>query len=160
MLTPSKQLSANGLKRLQLNEGCELKAYPDGPKWPDGEIAYSIGYGYHSPEIKKDTVWTQQQADEKLMIKVREHEAVVNQCVTRQDIKQWQFDTFVDFDYNTGGLEESTMLKDFNEGDSDEIVEEQMMRWIWSRGQKSQALKNRRKSEVEEYEDNYQLGKE
>jgi lysozyme len=181
MLTPPKQMSPEGAERLKENESCVLLAYQDPPGQKEAisaqiaeqgitdpgqikamyaKVNWAIGWGHNGPDVYEGLIWTQAQADAALSLKIEEIEATVNRCVTRQDCKQWQFDTFCDFEYNTGALCRSTMLKDFNEGDSDDIVEAELMKWIWTRGKISTGLQGRRRTEIAEFEGQYNLRKQ
>jgi len=181
MLTPPKEMSPEGIERLKENEDCVLVAYqdPSGQKEAiSAEIAaqgiadpaqvaamyekvnWAIGWGHNGSDVHDGTVWTQEQADAALALKIEEIEATVNRCVTRQDCKQWHFDCFCDFEYNSGALCKSTMLKDYNAGTSDEVVEAELMKWVWSRGRKLASLAGRRRTEIAEFENQYNLRKQ
>src|SRR5690606_433369 len=62
-----------------------------------------------------------------------------------------QFAALVSFDFNTGKLHSSTLLKKLNKGDYDAVPAE-LMKWVnvWINGKfkKSQGLVNRRSAEV------------
>jgi len=181
MLEPPMKTSPEGKERIMENESCVLTAYEDPPGQKAqveasikqkgitdpaeidalyAKVNWAIGWGHNGPDVHEGLAWTQEQADADLDRKISEIEANVNRCVTRAGCKQWHFDTFVDFDYNTGALCRSTMLKDFNAGNSDEIVEAELMKWVWSRGRKLQALVGRRKTEIAEFEGQYNLRKQ
>ena len=181
MLEPPMKISPEGKERIRENESCVLTAYEDPPgqklqveariKQEDitdpaeidalyAKVNWAIGWGHNGPDVHEGLVWTQEKADAALDEKIVEIESDVNRCVTRADCKQWQFDCFCDFQYNTGALCRSTMLRDFNAGESDEIVEAELMKWVWSRGRKLQALVGRRKTEIAEFEGQYNLRKQ
>ena len=73
------QTSLAGINLIKAFEGCHLKAYPD-PK--TGGVPFTIGWGAVGPDIGPDTVWTQEQADERLLKDVEAREAIINQYVT------------------------------------------------------------------------------
>lgn len=82
-------------KRLIKNyEGCRLKAYKPVPT----EQMYTIGWGHYG--VKKDTVWTQQQADEQFVKDLVKYENYVNNL--GRNWTQNQFDALVSFTYNCG----------------------------------------------------------
>jgi len=82
-------------KRLIKNyEGCRLKAYKPVPT----EQMYTIGWGHYG--VKKDTVWTQQQADDQFVKDLVKYENYVNNL--GRNWTQNQFDALVSFTYNCG----------------------------------------------------------
>lgn len=52
------------IRRVKINEGCRLIAYPDPLSGGD---PFTIGYGQTGPDIKVGTTWTQIQADHALI---------------------------------------------------------------------------------------------
>lgn len=65
-------MTPEGLERLKLDEGCKLTAYPDPVS---GGEPWTCGYGHTGPDVKHDTVWTQDQADVALAQDVAEVES-------------------------------------------------------------------------------------
>jgi lysozyme len=70
-----------GLKRLMLDEGCVLHAYPDPLS---GGEPYTIGYGCTGAGIGPGLTWTQSQADAELLTRVGQTEAALG-----RDLPQW-----------------------------------------------------------------------
>lgn len=68
-------------------------------------------------------------------------------ALVKVPLTQNQFDALVAWEFNTGGLAKSTLLRRLNEGNY-AAVPQQMMRWIYDDGVRSEGLYNRRKKEV------------
>ncbi len=96
-------------------EGLRLHAYPD----PAGQtVRYAIGYGYNSPEITKDTVWTFQQADQKLDEVLAQRRALVAANVT-VPLGDNRRAALVSLAYNIPvAVEGSTLIRLLNSGDA------------------------------------------
>lgn len=104
--------SEDGIKKLEVREGCKLRAYLDTEHIP------TIGYGHTGPGITLGLVWSQQQADDYLRKDVKKCEDAINlYCAVA--LKQHQFDALVSFVFNIGtnAFMRSTMLKKLNQGD-------------------------------------------
>lgn len=138
------RLSANGLAVVHYFESCILKAYPD-PGSRDGN-PWTIGWGHTGPEVRKGLVWTQAQADAALVQDMAKFEARVSRLVTVQ-ITQGQFDALVVFDFNTGALDRSTLLKLLNAGDYNGACA-QFARWNKNDGKVMRGLVRRRAAEA------------
>jgi lysozyme len=78
---------------------------------------WTIGYGV-TEGVTSDMVLTKEQAEAMFRRELEKHEAIVNRLVT-VEIGQSNFDALVSFQYNTGGLPGSTLLKKLNKGDFD-----------------------------------------
>ncbi len=74
--------------------------------------------------------------------------AAVNQTVTA-GINQNQFDALVSFVFNVGGsaFNHSTLLQCINAGQFDEAPE-QLRRWVYVNGRRSEGLRRRREAEI------------
>lgn len=109
-------LSKAGLDLIKSFEGYHTRT-PDGGckayRCPAGVL--TIGYGC-TKGVTHDLVWTKQQAEAQLMRELEEHERIVERCVYVA-MTQGQFDALVSFNFNTGKLPQSTLLKKFNRGD-------------------------------------------
>lgn len=138
-------------------EDCQLKAYPD-PK--TGADPWTVGWGATGPEIGPDTVWTQDQADSRLVQDVGEREAMVEAAVTHP-MTQGQFDAFVSIVFNVGhgstwkdGIirlkdgRPSTLLRKFNAGDI-AGAETEWLKWISPGTNVTKGLLRRRMAELE-----------
>lgn len=146
------KISEDGIALLHNFESCRLKAYPD-PK--TGGKPYTCGWG-STEGVTKDTVWTQQQADEAFIKDVTRFENDVNFLV-KVPITQGQFDALVSFAYNCGsdidddtkpeGLGDSTLLRLLNQGDY-EGAKKQFILWVSKGTSVEKGLTRRRKAEM------------
>jgi hypothetical protein len=89
---------------------------------------------------------TRQEADDLLEKDVSRFEARVNRLV-KVPLTQSQFDALVSFDFNTGALHSSTLLKRLNAGKHNEVPA-QLMRWTKGGGKELKGLVNRRRDEA------------
>lgn len=150
------QTSDNGRKFIENYEGCILQAYDDHNdhivvvgKRPLGVL--TIGYGHTSaagaPQVYVDMKITQEQADEFLSSDLHSVELSVAHLV-EVALTQNQFDALVSFQYNTGALHNSTLLKLLNQGKYVEAADQFL---IWNHVGKhvSKGLTIRRKAERE-----------
>lgn len=149
------QISKAGLDLIKHFEDCKLKAYPD-PK--TGGAPWTVGWGATGPGIGPGTVWTQEQADNRLVDDVAEREALVNSAV-KVPMTQGQFDAMVSIVFNVGAGSSkkdgiiwlkngrpSTLLRMLNEGDYDGCAD-QFLRWISPGSNVENGLKRRRTAE-------------
>lgn len=144
------QLSERGYRKIKSYEGY-------GRKLPDGGCtAYqeringkldipTIGYGCTS-NVKMGDVWSRDKAEDALRAEIAKHEARVVRLVT-VDINQNEFDALVSFDFNTGGLAKSTVLKRLNADDRHGAAQA-FGAWNKFGGKASRALTARRASEA------------
>jgi lysozyme len=102
-------ISQAGIKLIEKLEGCILHEYKDDAGVP------TIGVG-HTGGVQPNQTITQAQADELLRKDLAKFVARVNKFV-KVPVNQNQFDALVIFDFNTGGLGTSTLLKKLNAGD-------------------------------------------
>ena len=113
-------LSERGFKKVRAYEGYG-KALPDGSccayqERINGKLDIpTIGYGC-TVGIKMGTVWSREQAEEGLRREIATHERIVNRLVT-VDINTNERDALILFEYNTGALHKSTILKRLNAND-------------------------------------------
>lgn len=77
----------------------------------------TIGYGHLIQLGEKLTSLSKGEAKSLLLKDVQEREAAVNKLIGGRAITQEQFDALVSFEFNTDKLDESDLLKDFNQGD-------------------------------------------
>lgn len=119
------KLSERGFRKIKAYEGYHT-ALPDG-----GCVAYreeingkldiwTIGYGC-TKGIDGSTRWTKEQAEEALRAEIAKHEATVNRLVT-VELNQNEFDALVSFDYNTGALGKSSLLRSLNKDRREEAA--------------------------------------
>lgn len=139
-------LDAHSLAKLKEWEALRLKAYQDDAG------TWTIGYG-HTLGVRPDEVITAEQAESLLVLDTKDAVAVVNTFV-KVPLTQNQFGALVSFEFNTGALTTSTLLRRLNASRYDEVPE-QLMRWIHVRNpvtkamEVSQGLINRRRHECE-----------
>jgi lysozyme len=143
------QISAEGLMLIMEFEGCELYAYEcQGNVW-------TIGFG-HTTDVQEGDSCTEEQAIRWLSEDVQYFEDGVARLIERDEIKQGEFDALVSFSYNVGldededsqaeGLGDSTLLKLYNEGDTQGAADE-FPKWCKAGGVESEGLKRRREAE-------------
>lgn len=141
------QVSAEGRRLIKESEGLRLKAYPDpgtnGPPW-------TIGYGHTDPGIGPRTKWTLAQAEKALEKDIARHAAEVERLIAEAPTTQAQFDALASFDFNTGKLWKSTLLKKHKRGDYSGAAEE-FGRWIYAGGRVLRGLQRRRAREANLY---------
>lgn len=143
-------LSDRGYRKIKAYEGF-ARRLPDGSctayqEKINGKLDIpTIGYGC-TLGVKMGDVWTEAQADAKLREEIAKHERRVVQLVTAE-VNQNEFDALVSFDYNTGGLAKSTILKRLNAGDRTGAAEA-FAAWNKFGGKASKGLTARRASEA------------
>jgi lysozyme len=98
-----------GIRLVEKLEGCILEAYKDDAGVP------TIGFG-HTGGVYMGQKITQAQADDLLRKDLKKFVDRVNKYV-KVPLNQNQFDALVIFDFNTGSLGTSTLLKKLNAGD-------------------------------------------
>lgn len=136
--------SPNGIAVAHYFEACKLVAYPD-PGSDDGK-PWTIGWGHTGPEVVKGLRWTQMQADAAFIADLMKFEARVERLV-KVHLTQGNFDALVLFDFNTGSLHTSTLLKTLNNGDLSGARLE-FARWNKNDGKVMNGLIRRRAAEV------------
>jgi len=155
-LDPPLQASQACIAEIEKDEGFEAQSYPD----PHNQTkTWAIGFGTNEDWVKPGMTCTRSQAEGWLMKKVHSIEDVVNRAVN-VPLKQYQFDSLVNFTYNVGegqltpvpkGFLGSTLLRKLNAGDYDGASHE-FIRWIYAGGKKDPNLLKRRKEEEAEFD--------
>jgi len=141
------KLSQNGIDLIKKHEGFSEKAYLCPAK------VWTIGYGstfYHSGQrVNPTDKITKEQAEILLRQVLEKFEKEVD-IITRDDLKQGQFDALVSFAYNVGvnALKNSTLLKKVNGYADDFAIAIQFRKWVNAGGRKLQGLVNRREDEI------------
>lgn len=122
-------------------ESCKLTAY----LCPAG--VWTIGWGATGPEIVKGLKWTQEQADNRLMLDVVRFERGVKALV-KVPLKDNQLGALISFAYNVGlkALGDSTLLRLLNAGNY-QAASEQFIRWNKAGGKVLKGLTRRRQIE-------------
>lgn len=150
MLNPKMKYSKEGLQLTERFESCLLKAYKDsGGVW-------TIGWGHTGDDVEEGLVITQGTADALLLRDVQKAVDHVNTYVN-VPLHQEEFDALVDFEYNTGGLEKSTMIKYLNARQYHKASEE-FKKWVHDRaGHVLVGLLRRRKADEELFDEDNPL---
>ena len=135
--------SDNGRKFIEGWEGLFLHAYDDGTG------VWTVGYGHTTaagpPRVYPRQRITAQEADDILSADLHSVENEVNRVISRP-ITQNQFDALVSFDFNTGGLHRSSLMRDINAGRLSRVHDDFMM-WTHAGGRVLRGLVNRRTAE-------------
>ncbi len=146
----TRRINAAGLSLIQQWEGLKLTAYKD--------VAgiWTIGYGHTSaagsPQVKPGMTITKAEAERILLADLSKFEARVERLV-KVPLSDNQFAVLASFDFNTGELHSSTLLKKLNKGDYSAVPGE-LARWVKATDPKTgkkvtvQGLVNRRAAEA------------
>jgi lysozyme len=141
------RVSVAGLALIRKFEGLRTTAYRDAAR------VLTIGYGHTSkagpPLVHEGMTITPREADMILSRDVRKFEERVNKAV-KVPLNQAQFDALVSFVFNTGRLEDTTLLAFLNRGNY-AAVPAQMMQWTRAGGKTLQGLVNRRAAEASKW---------
>jgi len=139
---------------VQSSEGCAklqsdgtYHAYPDpGSKG----VPYTIGWGSTGGDIGPNTVWNKAKCDIRLAASLTAAAMQVSHAVGNTPTTQGQFDALVDFQYNTGALSSSTLLRLHN-GHDYAGAADQFSRWVHASGRVLPGLVTRRLKETALY---------
>jgi lysozyme len=150
----AQRASSAAIELIKRYEGLRLSAY----KCPAG--IWTIGYGATGAGIGPGLVWTQEQADRRLLEDVRAFEEAVRFLLAGKRATQGQFDAMVSFAYNCGsdidndhtpeGLGDSGLLRLHLAGDYAGAAAE-FGKWVNGGGRKLEGLVRRRKDEAALY---------
>lgn len=150
-----RAISAKGIKLIHSFEGCakqqsdgRFAAYPD-PGSRDGN-PWTIGWGATGAGIRRGTIWTQQQCDDRFEEDIKKYANAVAVAIGDTPTTQNQFDALVSFHYNTGAIRKATLTKRHNARNYDE-AKAQFGRWIRNDGRVMRGLVRRRKAEADLY---------
>lgn len=118
--------------------------------WDNG--GYAVGYGTHAPDVTADTVWTEQEATDRLLERLKAIGSAIKALV-KVPLTQGQFDALCDFCYNlgVGRLQESTLLRLLNLGEYERAGLE-LPKWDIADDEPSPGLKARRERELALYQ--------
>lgn len=138
-MTPSKQC----LDLVKQFEGCSLKAYRD------LRGIWTIGFGCTGGNVADGIVWTQEQAEQELQVRLDAIGRILTQCITPM-LNQNQFDALSCLVYNIGpsAFRGSTMLRKLNGRDMVGASGE-FPKWDKAAGKEIAGLLRRRKAEQE-----------
>ena len=133
-----------GLALIKSFESCKLKAYPDPATGGD---PWTCGWGSTGPDIKKGTVWTQEQADARFLEDVNKFELKLKQLL-KVVINENQFSALVSLAYNIGigNLKGSTLLAKVNAKDFANAADRFLL-WNKANGKEMAGLTRRRQAE-------------
>lgn len=140
----ARRINAAGLSHIMQWEGKRLVAYQD--------VAgiWTIGYGHTTaagiPRVREGMRISDKEAEDILKADLRKFEDRVSRLV-KVPMTDNQFAVLVSFDFNTGALHKSTLLKKLNAGDYDAVPAE-LMKWVNAGGKRVQGLVNRRAAEA------------
>lgn len=154
-----RQVNSETLDKLKSWEGFVGYAYDDAdPTTPKYKVragqkirgTLTAGYGHTGPDVIAGVAVTPQQAEKWLRADIARFEANVEQLV-KVPLTDNQFGALVSFDYNTGALAQSSLLKELNAGNYT-CVPLELAKWIKTtvngKKVKSEGLVNRRASEI------------
>ncbi len=140
----TRRINAAGLSLVKQWEGLKTTAYRD----VAGVL--TIGYGHTSaagsPKVTPGMAIGDKEAERILKADLAKFEARVERLV-KVSLTDNQFSALVSFDFNTGALDKSTLLKKLNKGDYAAVPVE-LMKWVNAGGKKVQGLVNRRAAEA------------
>ena len=127
--------------------GC--KAYPDPASGGD---PWTIGYGSTGPDVRPGTIWTQQQAEERLKADVSRFAAAVSDLIGSTPTLQREFDAMVSLAYNIGlgNFGGSTLLRKHKANDKAGAAAE-FGKWRMAAGKVMKGLIRRRTAEAALY---------
>jgi GH24 family phage-related lysozyme (muramidase) len=126
-------------------EGCRLTAYQD-------QVGvWTCGYGSTGVDIGPNTVFTQQEAEDRLNTRITSLGSQIQAEVT-QNLSDGQLAALISFAYNLGlgALKGSTLLKVIN-GTVAGDVKTEFLKWDHAGGAVVQGLLNRRTKEYQVY---------
>ena len=147
-------IGPDGIALIKSFEGCAKKradgmveAYPDPGSGGD---PWTIGWGSTGPDIKRGTVWTQAQCDERFTAHVARFADGIARSLGGAATTQHQFDAMVSLHYNTGALLASTLFRLHKAGDH-AGAQAQFARWNKASGKVMAGLVRRRAAEAALY---------
>jgi GH24 family phage-related lysozyme (muramidase) len=125
-----------------------FKAYPD-PGSKDGE-PWTIGWGSTGPDVRRGTVWTQEQCDARFEHEIRRYVAEVAKAIGDARTTQNQFDALVSFHYNTGAIAKASLTRCHLAGDY-AGAKRGFALWNKNDGKVMRGLVRRRRAEADLY---------
>lgn len=140
----ARDINARTAALIQHFESCPLKAYQD-------EVGvWTIGWGHTGLQHRDGTVFrgrviTREKADALFRYDMEQFEARVSSFV-KVTLNDDQYGALVSFDFNTGGLGKSSLLRKLNDGDY-EGAADGLLAWNKAGGEVLSGLVRRRRSE-------------
>lgn len=155
VVAPSaRRIGPDGVGLIKRFEGCarmrsdgRIEAYPDPGT---GGAPWTIGWGSTGPDVRRGTIWTQEQADAMLESELIDYADEVSKAIGDAPTTQLQFDALVSFHYNTGAIARATLTKLHKAGDFVGAAA-QFGRWNKAGGRVLAGLTKRRAAEAELY---------
>jgi lysozyme len=147
-MNEDRKLTAAGANLIKHFEGLKEKSGDRyrSYKCPAGVETIGWGTTHHGGhKFDADSRWTLEQCHEAFIKDMATFERDVRKLVT-VPLEPWQFDALVSFDYNTGALGKSTLLKYVNSQQWDKAALE-FHKWVNGGGKKLPGLVRRRASE-------------
>ena len=125
-------------------EGCRLKAY----LCPAG--VWTIGWGSTGPGIIKNAVWTQEQADTRMVSDAASYARATISLSPGLTGDDKRLCAIADFCYNLGTTryKASTLRRRVNAQDW-QGAKDELAKWVWGGGRKLPGLVARRKAEAD-----------
>lgn len=141
------KINEKGLEMIKHFESLKLKSY----LCPAN--VWTIGYGTTGSDIVEGLVWTENQANERLLKDLEKFERGVENLL-KVEVNENQFSALVSFAYNVGlgALKNSTMLKKINSSNFDGAAQE-FLRWNKVKGKVLNGLTRRREAEKKLFEE-------
>lgn len=140
----NRRINAEGLSHIKKFEGLRTRAYRDVAN------ILTIGYGHTSaagaPDVREGMTISESQAEQILQSDLRKFEDRVSRLV-KVPLSDNQFAALVSFEFNTGALHKSTLLRKLNKGDYNSVPVE-LMKWVNAGGKRVKGLVNRRAAEA------------
>ncbi len=123
------KLSREGYLEIAMYEGLVLSPYLD----TQGVWTIGLGHTDHDKglkpsKMKPSEVIAPHQAVSMYMEDMKRYEERVNEYV-RVPLTQNQYDALVSFDYNTGGISNSTLTRRVNDGATAKVIADAFMMW-------------------------------
>ncbi|WP_427969205.1 lysozyme [Altererythrobacter sp.] len=148
------RVSPVGIALIKRFEGC-ARLRPDGliEAYPDpatGSEPWTIGWGATGPDIRKGTMWTQEECDARLERDLVRYADDVARAINGAPTSQAQFDALVSFHYNTGAIARATLTRKHVAGDHAGATAE-FLRWNKASGRVLKGLTRRRQAEAQLY---------
>lgn len=151
---PALSISAAGIALIQRYEGFarlrpdgKIEAYPDPGT---GGAPWTIGWGSTGADIKRGTVWTRQQCDERFTQHLEHFADEVRKAIGDAPTTQGQFDALVSFHYNTGAIARATLTKLHRAGNY-AAAKAEFAKWNKAAGRVLSGLVKRRAAEAALY---------
>ena len=140
----TREVNQAGVDLIRRFEGCRLDAYPDPGT---GGAPITIGYGATGPGIELGVVWTQEEAEARLVEDIAQFAGAVERALT-VPVSANEFAAMVSLAFNigAGAFRKSTLLRLVNDGHL-EAAAEQFLRWNRAGGREMPGLTRRRQAE-------------